>query len=224
MQQPPGFVDATFPSYVCKLNKAIYGLKQAPRAWFNELQSCLVNYGISYSRADSSLFILTKGPTLLYLLVYVDDLILTGNDNVVVSQFVTSLSQRFSMKDLGPLKHFLGIEVLPTSTGLFLSQQQYLQTLLTKTHMHQSKPLATPMFAPTSFTSSATGHFLPSATFYCQIVGGLQYLTFTRPDIVFTVNKLSQYMHCPTYQHWVVVKHILCYLNGTVSFGISLHR
>lgn len=119
MSQPPDFINAAYPSYVCKLRKAIYGLKQAPRAWFNELCNFLAHYGFYYSRSNSSLFVFARGSTLLYLLVYVDDLLLTGNDNDLLNHFVQSLSNRFSMKNLGQLKHFLGIEVLSTPRVFF---------------------------------------------------------------------------------------------------------
>lgn len=111
MRQPLGYRDPTHPQYVCKLNKALYGLKQAPRAWFSVFSSHLVTLGFQASKVDTSLFILHKGSAITLVLVYVDDIILTGSDSDFVTQLITQLSSRFVMKDLGQLHYFLGIEV-----------------------------------------------------------------------------------------------------------------
>jgi len=121
MAQPSGFIDSDHPSHVCKLHKAIYGLKQAPRAWYHELRSFLLAAGFTNSHSDTSLFTRATGNKLLYLLEYVDDIILTGNNADLVSQFVTRLAQRFSLKDLGNLSYFLGVEVVPHPSGILLS-------------------------------------------------------------------------------------------------------
>ncbi|KAK9155398.1 hypothetical protein Sjap_002878 [Stephania japonica] len=125
-KQPPGFIDSSHPSYVCKLRKALYGLKQAPRAWYTELRNYLLSYGFTNSRSDTSLFIYCKMGVTPYFLVYVDDLIVTGNNNCSLSQFLTALAKHFSVKDLGDLNYFLGIEVLPTTDGLLLTQHKYI--------------------------------------------------------------------------------------------------
>ena len=123
MAQPPGVIDADKPTHVCKLHKAIYGLKQAHWAWYHELRQFLVDSGFKNSLSNTSLFILHVGTNLLYLLVYVDDIIIIGNSNDLVSQVVEYLAQRFSLKDLGPLSYFLGVEVVPHCHGLLLSQR-----------------------------------------------------------------------------------------------------
>uniref|UniRef100_A0A2N9EX91 Reverse transcriptase Ty1/copia-type domain-containing protein n=1 Tax=Fagus sylvatica TaxID=28930 RepID=A0A2N9EX91_FAGSY len=115
MQQPPGFVDQDHPSYVCKLRKAIYGLKQAPRAWYHELRTFLLSSGFKNSHADTSLFVLTTAAQKMYILVYVDDLIITGDNNKMIDSFVDGLAHRFSIKDLGQLSYFLGVEVVQTA-------------------------------------------------------------------------------------------------------------
>ena len=121
MAQPPGFADPAYPSHVCHLKKAIYGLKQAPRAWYNELRQFLLHTGFVNSHSDTSLFIFNANGCTLFLLVYVDDIILMGNDSTLVNKFVLTLARRFSIKDLGPLLFFLGVEVHSCSHGLFLS-------------------------------------------------------------------------------------------------------
>ena len=223
MSQPQGFVDPDNPSYVCKLRKSIYGLKQAPRAWYTELRKFLLASGFQNSFADTSLFILKHGGHLIYLLVYVDDIIITGDNDGFVQQFVTLLSQQFSLKDLRQLSYFLGVEVLYHPHGLLLSQRRYILDLLARTKMMEAKPIFTPL--PTS--PPITLHFgspLNDPSEYRAIVGSLQYLLLTRPDIAFAVNKLSQFMHKPTSDHWLLVKRLLRYLCGSVNEGILLYR
>ncbi|TXG71321.1 hypothetical protein EZV62_006256 [Acer yangbiense] len=221
MEQPPGFIDSQQPTHVCKLKKAIYGLRQAPRAWYNELKSHLISVGFTNSHSDSSLFICRTGGRVLYVLVYVDDIIVTGSSPV--HEFIQSLARRFSLKDLGPLSYFLGVEALTTSTGLFLSQRKYIRDLLHKTHMLDANVASTPLSVTDSLVLH-DGSPLTDPTQYRQIVGSMQYLSLTRPDVSFAVNKLSQFMHCPTIKHWTAVKRVLRYLKGTISHGLLLHR
>lgn len=156
---------------------------------------------------------------MLYMLVYVDDIIITGNNPSAISWFITSLSTRFSLKDLGDLSFFLGIEVLRTQTGMHLAQSRYVSDLLHKADMSNAKPVSTPMESNSAFTL-LSGTPLSDATEYRTLVGSLQYLSLTRPDISYSVNKLSQCMHRPTIEHWSAVKRILCYLSGTRTQGL----
>jgi hypothetical protein len=126
MEQPLGFVDATHPSFVCKLHKAIYDLKQAPRASFHRLSHFLLGISFIASLVDSSLFIYHHGPIKLYMLVYVDDIIVTGNDSNCIGLLISQLQQEFPLKDLGYLSFFLGIQVTCTAEGLHLSQSKYI--------------------------------------------------------------------------------------------------
>jgi hypothetical protein len=127
------------PHYVYRLNKAIYGLKRAPRAWYSTLRGAILEFGFMNSRADSSLFIYKTTSATCYFLEYVDDLVITGNDLIFVSSIIDQLSIRFSVKDMGQLHFFLGMEVIPTTTGLFLSQHKYIRDVLTKLNMHGAK-------------------------------------------------------------------------------------
>lgn len=223
MSQPPGFIDKDMPSYVCKLTKAIYGLKQAPRAWYHELRNSLLQFGFQNSYVDTSLFIFNTAGHTMYLLVYVDDLIITGEDAETINQFVETLGLRFSIKDLGLLSYFLGVEVVNNNRGLLLSQRRYILDLLSQTRMQDAKIVLTPI--PTTPTPMLhSGSPLPDPSEYRQVVGSLQYLLITRPDIAFSVNKLSQFMHCPTTEHWSLVKRLLRYLAGTVNDGLQLHN
>ena len=159
----------------------------------------------------------------IYLLVYVDDIIVTSNDPLEVQTFLNQLADRFSLKDLGPLSYFLGMEATFTSSGLFLSQRKYIQDLLSKTNMQDAKVVATPLSTGESL-KLCDGSPTTDSTQYRQVLGSLQYLALTRPDISFAVNKLSQYMHQPSAIHWSAVKRILRYLKGTLNHGLFLRK
>ncbi|OMO66088.1 Reverse transcriptase, RNA-dependent DNA polymerase [Corchorus capsularis] len=222
IRQPPGFVDSTHPHHICKLKKAIYGLKQAPRAWYQELRCFLISYGFRQSQSDSSLFLYKQGGVQFYFLVYVDEIILTGSDESVLRQFVTALSAKFSLKDLVLLNYFLGIETSFTKKGIFLSQRKYIRDLLHKTNMLDSKPVSMPMPSTVSYTID-DGEPLSNATQFRNIVGALQYLSFTRPDLAFAVNKQAQFMDKPLTVDWHANKWVLQFLKGTIDHGILIH-
>ena len=107
MVHPPGYVDSLCPNYVCRLWKSLYGLKQAPRAWFDKFSTQLLHMGFQGSLVDSSLFILHHGKLVVYLLVYVDDIVLTGNNPKFLNSLISQLNEAFELKDLGPLHYFL---------------------------------------------------------------------------------------------------------------------
>lgn len=200
-----------------------YGLKQAPRAWYHELKDFLLHFGFTNSRADASLFIYNKNGIVAYFLVYVDGIILKGNNTKFLEKFVMQLSNRFSLKDLGPLHYFLGVEVINTQNGLFLSQHRYILDLLEQYNMTGAKDVVTPMRNSTTFSLSEKSPLVDPTPFR-KLVGSLQYLAFTRPDVSFAINKLSQYMHAPTEIHWQALKRVLRYLKGTLHHGLFLHR
>ncbi|KAL8153808.1 hypothetical protein V2J09_011568 [Rumex salicifolius] len=222
MTQPPGFVNKALPDHVCKLKKAIYGLKQAPRAWYTELKTFLLQLGFVNSIADASLFIHKTSAHVLFLLVYVDDIIITGSSLESVQHLIQNLSNRFSLKDTGNLSYFLGVEVQPHPRGLFLSQRKYITDVLHKANMTDCKPVSTPLNASTRLTRNS-GTILASPTEYRMLLGSLQYLSLTRPDVAFAVNKLSQFMHSPTTDHWAALKRLLRFLNGILDTGLVIH-
>uniref|UniRef100_A0A2N9IZ37 Reverse transcriptase Ty1/copia-type domain-containing protein n=1 Tax=Fagus sylvatica TaxID=28930 RepID=A0A2N9IZ37_FAGSY len=219
MEQPPGYIDPRFPHHVCHLKKALYGLKQAPRAWFQRFSSFLLTLGFSCSRADTSLFVFHQQSGIIYLLLYVDDIIITGNNSSLLDSFTHKLHSEFATKDLGSLSYFLGLEASPTPDGLFLSQLKYARDILTRAQLLDSKPVHTPMVV--SQHLSANGPLFPDPTLYRSLVGALQYLTITRPDIAHAVNSVSQFLHAPTADHFLAVKRILRYVKGTLHFGLT---
>ncbi|XP_078164569.1 uncharacterized protein LOC144559423 [Carex rostrata] len=174
------------------------------------------------SRYDPSLFIYRANGHTIVVLVYVDDIIITGSSSTLLHNAIQNLQTRFAIKDLGLLHFFLGIEVVRTTNGLHLSQAKYIRDLLVRAKMHDSKPCGSPM----STTISLSRHdedLMNDPHLYRTIVGALQYTTITRPDIAYSVNNVSQFMHAPTSTHWLAVKRILRYLKGSPSFGLSLH-
>uniref|UniRef100_A0A2N9FSQ2 Uncharacterized protein n=1 Tax=Fagus sylvatica TaxID=28930 RepID=A0A2N9FSQ2_FAGSY len=189
MTQPPGFVHPSFPNHICKLHKALYGLKQAPRAWFSRLSQRLLALGFHGSKSDTSLFIHNSGTDLTFFLIYVDDIIVTGKNKHSIDRLIQALQADFALKDLGPLHFFLGVQAYTTETGLFLSQRRYISDLLKKTNMHEAKPVSSPMSSSTVL-SRFGGTALSDPTTYRSVVGSLQYLSLTRPDLAFAVNKM----------------------------------
>ncbi|XP_016747511.2 uncharacterized mitochondrial protein AtMg00810-like [Gossypium hirsutum] len=171
------------------------------------------------AKFDGSLFIKNTEGVLLYVLVYVDDIIVTGKHQGSIDAFVTSLDTQFSLKDLGPLNYFLGVEVEHTTDGLFLSQRKYIQDLLKRACMDQAKGSPTPMTTSTNL-SQHVGSAIENESDYRSIVGALQYVVITRPDITFAVNKVCQFMHRPLDQHFKAVKQILRYLQSTMEYGL----
>ena len=172
MTQPEGFVNSQHPTHVCKLVKALYGLKQAPRAWFEKLKFTVLKWGFIESKADASLFIYSCHNQFLALLVYVDDIILTGSDLSLIDKLIKNLNTSFALKDLGDLHYFLGIEVFRDATGLYLTQSKCITDLLAKNHMINCKPCSTP--ASTSVhLSCSIGEPLKDVTTYRNAFGGL---------------------------------------------------
>lgn len=201
MSQPPRFLHPNFPHHICHLHKALYSLKQAPRAWFHCLSTRLLELGFHASKSDSSLFILLHPSHTIFVLVYVDDIVITGSSASVISTLVTSLSVVFPVKDLGSFSYFLGLEVHHSSFGLLLSQKNYVTDLLTRADMLFAKPVASPM-ATSTHLSAHTGDPYPDPTHFRSIVGGLQYLSFPKPDLAFAISKVCQYMHSPRMPPW----------------------
>lgn len=225
ISQPMGFVDKVYPNHVCLLNKALYGLKQAPRMWFKRLKEALVQLGFSQGWLDPSLFILTSSsPTVytIYLFVYVDDMVITGSDNAQVEGVIARLKQQFALRRLGDLSYFLGIQVKTLSDRLYLNQTQYLVNLLRSCNLDNLRPSTTPMV--TNLDLHSEEEPIEQAKEYRRVIRSLQYLTLMRPDIQYSVNKLSQYMSSPKPLHWTTLKKILRYLSGTQEWGITLNK
>ncbi|KAJ9551549.1 LOW QUALITY PROTEIN: hypothetical protein OSB04_015594 [Centaurea solstitialis] len=211
MTPPPG-VSLT-SGHVCRLRKALYGLKQAPRAWFEKFSTTVLSFG--FLPYDSGLFTRHTEAGSIMLLLYVDDMIITGNDSTGIASLKQSLSSTFEMKDLGKLHYFLGLEVLSDTSGTYLCQAKYISDLLSKAGLSDTKVASTPLEHNLHLTPSA-GTPLQDPTRYRQLVGSLVYLTVTRPDIAYAVHTVSQFMAAPRSDHYAALLRILRYLKGTM--------
>ncbi|KAH9792303.1 retrovirus-related pol polyprotein from transposon RE2 [Citrus sinensis] len=179
MDQPEGFISAEKPDYVCKLHKSLYRLKQAPRAWYDKLKGCLLQWGFTNSNSDTSLFLKRSKSSRILVLIYVDDILITGPNSYELEKFIAEFSTKFALKDLGTLSYFLGIEVLYGTDCIFLSQKKYIRDLLSKVNMLSCKDIDTPMSTGMKLQKEAQGtlgHYVEDATHYRSLVGGMQYL------------------------------------------------
>jgi histone deacetylase 1/2 len=223
MHQPPGYADKSHPNYVCKLDKAIYGLKQAPYAWYARLCGKLESLGPS--KVVTSLFHYSNRKHTMFVLVYVDDIIVASPSQEATRALLLDLQEEFALKDLGDLHYFLGIEIKRDQEGLVLTQGRYAADILKWSGMSKYKPIDTPL-SSTEKLSVTEGSKLgiEDSTRYRSLVGALQYLTLTRPNICFVVNKVCQFLHSPTTTHWSVVKRILRYVRGIMNLGLRIGK
>ncbi|KAL5741578.1 hypothetical protein ACOSP7_028310 [Xanthoceras sorbifolium] len=218
MEQPPGFVAQGESGRVCHLQKSLYGLKQSPRAWFGKFSQAVEKFGMMKSKSDHSVFYKQSKAGIILLVVYVDDIVITGSDATGISSLKSFLHTQFHTKDLGMLKYFLGVEVTRSKNGIFLSQRKYVLDLLTETGKLGARPCSAPMTPNMHLTGD--GEIIEDPEKYRRLVGKLNYLTVTRPDIAYSVSVVSQFMSSPTVHHWAALEQILCYLKGAPGLGI----
>ncbi|RVX06351.1 Retrovirus-related Pol polyprotein from transposon RE2 [Vitis vinifera] len=220
MEQPPGFVAQGESGLVCRLRRSLYGLKQSPRAWFGRFSSVVQEFGMLRSTADHSVFYHHNSlGQCIYLVVYVDDIVITGSDQDGIQKLSNIFLPHFQTKDLGKLKYFLGIEIAQSSSGVVLSQRKYALDILEETGMLDCKPVDTPM-DPNVKLVPGQGEPLGDPGRYRRLVGKLNYLTITRPDISFPVSVVSQFLQSPCDSHWDAVIRILRYIKSTPGQGV----
>jgi hypothetical protein len=219
MQVPDGMPNPY--NKVCRLIKSIYGLKQSSREWFTKLLSELLAMGYTQSKNDYSLFIKKQGNNITIVAVYVDDIIVRGNLASEVQILKSHLNKLFGIKDLGILHYFLGIEVGYIPDGIILSQRKFAKEILLASDFDLSKPATTPLPLHSKLSNSE-GELLLNAEVYRSLVGKLNYLTNTRPDLSFAVQTLSQFLHHPRTSHLEALHHTLRYVSQTSAQGILL--
>lgn len=221
MQQPPGFEEGG-PNIACRLQRALYGLRQAPRAWHTRLKLELEKIGFQASEADPGLYIYSKGD--VYLLVYVDDILIASKGIEAVNKVKELLMSVFDVRDLGEAKYFLGMELLRDREAktLKITQQRMATDLIGKYGMTEAKSKSTPMSTSQKMTQEGEEEPLDKTQFpYSELVGSLLYLSVcTRPDISQSVGVLARYMATPTAMHWQAAKGVLRYISGTLGYGI----
>ena len=218
MVPPPGLCRQG-EKLVCRLHKSLYGLKQAPRNWFAKFSDSIKTAGFFQSHSDHSLFVQEKGVTLTIVLIYVDDIIITGNNDKAIQDVKLFLQQQFHIKDLGKLKFFLGLEVARSKAGLVISQRKYTLEILDDVGFLGAKPVDFPMEQNLKLTADQ-GEMVKDAANYRRLVGRLIYLTITRPDITYSVNILSQFMHTPRKPHWDAALRVCKYLKSNPGNGL----
>jgi hypothetical protein len=222
MMLPPGFSKGNEGNKVCKLKKSLYGLKQSPRAWFDRFANVLKGQGYQQGQSDHTMFFkIFEDGTKTILIVYVDDIILTGDNTVEIERLKGGLAAEFEVKDLGQIRYFLGMEVARSKKGISVSQRKYVLDLLAETGMLGCKPCDTPV--DSGRKTENAGEFVEKER-YQKLVGKLIYLSHTRPDIAFAVSVVSQYMHDPRETHLEAVYRILRYLKGSPGKGLLFKK
>ena len=223
MKMPPGF-DGEKKDVVCKLNKSLYGLKQSPRAWFTRFSTTMKQLGYVQSQADHTLFVKKSidGKRAI-LIVYVDDMVITGDDNNEIDNLKNCLQAEFKVKDLGQLQYFLGMEIARSKKGIFISQRKYTLDLLQETGKLGCKPATTPLDRNWKLKITDDDPLVERER-YQRLVGKLIYLSLTRPDIAYSVSVVSQFMHSPRKKHLDAVNQILRYLKGTPGKGLLFSK
>lgn len=222
MKVPQGFGKQD-DKRVCKLRKSLYGLKQASRNWYKKFTSFLKSLGFKQSVADHSLFVFKKEEVFIVALIYVDDVIIAGNDEIKIQEIKGRLDKEFSIKDLGPIKFFLGIEVAHTKKGMVLSQRKYTLDILEDTGMMGCHPSSFPMEQNLKLDKRSNEARVDENQ-YRRLVGRLIYLQATRPDITYAVNILSQFVGDPRVSYLEATNRVLRYLKATPGQGILLTK
>ena len=230
VRQPEGHVEPGKEHMVWRLKRALYGLKQSPRAWNQNVDTFMKSQGYVSTQADPCVYVRIEGTSRSVIVLYVDDLIFTGNDELLTTSIRAALTRRYKMKDLGELEWCLGIKVTSSDDGrtIQLSQQQYIKSLLTRFRMEEAIPAGTPidksvhLSSKHSPSSEAEHRFMANRP-YRELIGALQYLAVaTRPDIA-AVSLLSQFLNNPGETHWTAAKRVLRYLKGTSDLSLTYH-
>ncbi|XP_022853510.1 uncharacterized protein LOC111374981 [Olea europaea var. sylvestris] len=217
MTIPSGFNNSNEESRVCKLRKSLYGLKQSPRAWFDRFAKVLKTQGYQQGQSDHTMFYHLSRGVKTILIVYVDDIILTGDNIGEMERLKKCLATEFEVKDLGQMRYFLGMEIARSKKGISVSQRKYILDLLAETGMLGCKPSDTPIEAGKVIKDTGKPVEMDK---YQRLVGKLIYLSHTRPDIAFAVSVVSQHMQAPKEIRLEAVYKILRYLKGTSGRGL----
>lgn len=215
MRQPEGFVTPG-REYL-----GIYGLKQSSRCWNTALDSHLKK--MSKPAVTPCIYRASSGEELFLLGVYVDDIVLATKSSEKLEKVKKALGQKFNIKDIGKLHHFLGMKIIQDEeTGkVWIGQPAYTESFLQKFEMDMAKPVATPVDTSTKLLKTMDNNEYVDQRQYQSAIGSLLYLSVaTRPDIAFAVSNAAKFSSQPGKQHWTAVKQILRYLRGTMNLGL----
>jgi hypothetical protein len=222
LEIPEGFEEYGNPTKVLKLNRALYGLKQAPRVWYERIDTWLRNQGLIRSKNDPNLYFYTNSQgQYTIVLLYVDDLLVTGDNDSMIKTIQQALLENFEMTDLGEAKQYLGVEFEYHSSGIYIHQRAYILNLLKRFNMETCKP--SPLSMDPGCQLSKTMETKPvDLQFYRSLVGSLIYVTNTRLDVCYAISSVSRFMDAPEEAHLQAAKQILRYLKGTIDFALHM--
>ena len=225
MHQPEGFIIPGKENLVCKLKKSLYGLKQSPRQWYKRFDTFMLSQGFKRSNYDSCVYLKITTHSAIYLLLYVDDMLIASKDKAEIENLKRQLSREFEMKDLGDAKKILGMEISRdrTSGKLYLSQSGYVRKVLRRFNMLDVKPVSTPLAAHFKLSSAMCPQSDEDIEYmsrvpYSSAVGSLMYaMVCSRPDLSHALSVVSRFMANPGREHWKAVQWIFRYLHGTAN-------
>ena len=225
MRQPEGFIKEDKKNLVCRLKKSLYGLKQAPRQWYKKFDSFMSSHSFTRCQADHCCYFKKFNNNFIILLLYVDDMLVTGSDMQEIVNLKHKLSKQFEMKDLGAPKQILGMRIKrdTNSRTLLLLQDKYINKVLSRFNMQNAKVVSTPLGVHFRLSKEQSPKTEKERAYmakvpYASAIGSLMYvMVCTRPDIAQAVGAVSRYMNNPGKLHWEAVKWILRYLWGTTS-------
>ncbi|KAL0559650.1 hypothetical protein IC582_000013 [Cucumis melo] len=223
VEQPEGCEKQGERNKVYLLKKALYGLKQAPRAWYSKIDEHLLSLGFLKSLSESTLYVKHNGTNILIVSLYVDDLLVTGNNADHIQNFKWEMMKMFEMTDLGLMSYFLGIEIKQGQGEVFICQKKYAKEILKKFKMDECKAVSTPMNQKEKLCKE-DGADKVDEGYFRSLIGCLMYLTATRPDILNAVSILSRFMHCASELHLKAAKRVIRYVKGTSDFGVKFTR
>ena len=227
IKPPEGFAtnDTNGNMLVWRLKKSLYGLKQSGRNWNFVLTDFFESMGFKQSNVDACLFIKSTVNMLIFVVIWVDDIVLAANTPSELKKIKDALKNRFKMKDLGEISWFLGIEFRVTEEGIYMNQSRYIKNILKKYGMEDCNSRATPCESRLDKYDQETNNTPEEVRTYRGIVGSLIYaMTCSRPDLSFVVTKLSQRLERPTEGDWITVKHVLKYLKGSADQNLVYRK
>ena len=228
MKQLEGFVVKGKKELVCKLKKSLFGLIQSPRMWYHKFDTFIRGLGFTKSKAYHYVYFELIGDCVIYLVLYVDDMLLVGNDKKVIQDLKTQLSSKFDMKYLGVVNYILGMEIKRDreKRKLWLNQRKYVKTILKRFNMQDSKPVKVLTLVGVRLSNEQCPKMQEeeeemSCVSYASTVSSLMYsMVCSRPDIAHVVGLLSRFMSKPGKEHWTSVKQVFKYLCGTSGYGL----
>lgn len=221
MKQPPGFIEKGKEQLVCRLRRSIYGLKQSARCWNQRLHNVLLCLGFAQSETDQCLYVKAAGKKQIYLLVYVDDILLASQDSAEIDRVACALGKEFDITDLGEPSFFLGLEIQRSGGNYSISLENYIDKIVARFGLQSAKSARSPM--ETGFVSTKdSGKYFSNNTAYRSLVGALLYVAVCgRPDVAVSASILGRKVCAPTEEDWTAAKRVLRYLKATKSIRLQ---